>query len=97
MKVEWTEPAFKNLEGIYQYISLDSPYHAKSFSNNLFKATEKLEVFPRMGKVVPEAEDYDEEIRELIYQSYRIIYQVEEDKGSVYILSVIHGSKEPRV
>lgn len=97
MKVEWTEPAFKNLESIYNYISLDSPYHAKSFSSQLFKATDKLEVFPRMGKVVPEAEGYDEEIRELVYQSYRIIYQVMYEEETIYVLSVIHGSRDVRV
>lgn len=43
-----------------------------------------------MGRIVPEYNNPD--IRELIYQNYRIVYKIE--KQTVYLTLVIHGSKE---
>jgi len=48
-----------------------------------------LDQFPRSGRKVPEFDD--ENIRELIAYSYRIIYLVEESE--VLIAAVIHGSR----
>ena len=42
-----------------------------------------------MGREVPEAER--EDVRELLFQSYRIIYLVKADH--LYIVAVIHGSR----
>ena len=50
---------------------------------------ERLARSPKRGRVVPEAGR--EEIRELLYGQYRIIYRVEE--GSVSILTVRHGRR----
>lgn len=43
-----------------------------------------------MGREVPEAEHTD--VRELIFQNYRIMYLVKNDY--LYILAVIHGSRD---
>ncbi|QQS52562.1 MAG: type II toxin-antitoxin system RelE/ParE family toxin [Bacteroidota bacterium] len=43
----------------------------------LFYSVEILEKYPRSGKMVPEFED--ENIRELIRGSYRIVYQLVDD------------------
>ena len=46
---------------------------------------------PKIGRRVPEAEER-EDVRELIFQSYRVIYLVEAEQ--VHILTVIHGSRD---
>jgi len=48
-----------------------------------------LSQFPRSGRKVPEFDDDD--IRELLAYSYRIIYRIEED--NVIISTVIHGKR----
>ena len=48
-----------------------------------------LERFPRSGRKVPEFDD--ENIRELLAYSYRIIYRVDEDE--MLISAVIHGKR----
>lgn len=50
-----------------------------------------LQAHPEIGRPVPEAEDR-EDVRELIFQSYRIVYLLEPEQ--VYILTVIHGSRD---
>ena len=52
---------------------------------------EKLAEFPKIGRPVPEAEDRDD-VRELIYQSYRIIYLTRPER--IFIVTIIHGSQD---
>lgn len=91
MKIEWSEPAFDDLSNIQDYIAKDSPYYAYQFIDKLMDATEKLTDHPRIGRKVPEAGDIPN-IRELIFHSYRIIYQINPDQ--ILIIAVIHGSRD---
>ncbi len=54
------------------------------------EAPGRLEQFPYSGRIVPEFND--ENIRELIYGSYRIIYLIRQ--GICYITAIIHGSRD---
>ena len=49
-----------------------------------------LEKFPEIGRKVPETDDPN--IRELIFQNYRIIYRIFNDV--VQIIAVIRGSRD---
>ena len=89
MGLEWTDPALDALEGIRDYIAKDSPYYARRFIERIFDAAEKLQDHPNMGRPVPEADRDD--VRELIYQGYRIIYRTK--SARVQVLTVIHGSR----
>lgn len=90
MKLEWTEPAVLDLESIKAYIAKDSVYYAERFVARIIEAAETLPYQPRMGRVVPEADD--EAIRELLFQNYRIVYHASSDR--ILILTVIHGSRD---
>ncbi len=90
MMLEWTEPALLDLECIRDYIKRDSEYYATRFVERIIEAIEGLEQFPEMGRCVPEAES--ENIRELLFHNYRIIYRVETD--TILILTVIHGARD---
>jgi plasmid stabilization system protein ParE len=78
------------MENLRDYIAKDSEYYAARFIARIIDASETLQQLPLIGRVVPEAED--ETIRELLFQSYRIMYRVEADR--VLILTVIHGSRD---
>lgn len=91
MRIEWSEIAFDDLSNIQDYIAKDAPYYADQFIDKLMTATEKLSDHPRIGREVPEAE-YDPDIRELIFHSYRIIYQINADH--ILVVAVIHGSRD---
>ena len=89
--VNWTERALNTLSDIYDYIGRDAPLYAEHFVQQLISAVDHLEAFPLSGRRVPEAERDD--IRELIFQRYRILYWVLDDKR-IDILSVMHGSRD---
>ena len=87
--VIWSIPARKDLKSIHDYISLDSKYYAKKVSEEFLSKVDKLSIFPKMGRIVPELEL--PEIRELLVFSYRIIYELKE--GNIEILAIVHGKQ----
>lgn len=92
MRIRWSQTARRDVRGLKHYIAQDSPFYARQFCERLVAAVEKLADHPRLGRTVPEAEGTPEEVRELIFRDYRILYLVEHD--SVHILAVIHGARD---
>jgi len=90
-KIRWTEKSSTHLMAIHDYIAKDSKIYATRFIKSLIKASSKLEIMPRCGRIVAEFEIY--EFREVIYKSYRIIYRIIDD-DNVEILAVVHGARE---
>ena len=88
-RVGWSQRALRDVEGIADYIAKDSPVYAAVVKRNIIAQTKMLAQFPRSGRKVPEFDDDD--IRELLAYSYRIIYRIEQDK--VIISTVIHGKR----
>ncbi len=91
-KIKWTERASSNLQAIHDYIARDSKTYATRFIKSLIKATTKLEIMSRCGRIVPELESYG--FREVTFQNYRIVYRVIEGSEDVEILAVVHGARE---
>ncbi|MEN9461890.1 MAG: hypothetical protein RIS84_1910 [Pseudomonadota bacterium] len=91
INVNWTLKAQVSLDGIYDYIHQDAPFYAERFVQQLIDSADRLETFPLSGRVVPEAER--EDIREVIFQSYRIIYWIISD-NRIDILAVLHASRD---
>ena len=88
--VEWTNPAKQDLKSIHDYIATDSKLYAKKVSFESVEKTEKLNLFPEIGRIVPEIGDL--RIRELIIYSYRLIYEIYPDK--IAILALVHGKRD---
>ncbi|VAX30120.1 hypothetical protein MNBD_NITROSPIRAE03-1268 [hydrothermal vent metagenome] len=89
-QIRWTEKASSHLQRIHEYIAKDSETYATRFIKSLINATSKLETMPRIGRIIPEIASYD--FREVIYQNYRIVYRVRDNKG-VEILAVLHAAR----
>ena len=90
MKIIWSNPAISDLENIKNYIAKDSSHYASIFIEKIIEAVDKLYKFPLIGRIVPEFKNQN--VREIIYQHYRIIYKV--DKEAAFILTVVHGGRD---
>lgn len=90
MKIKWTEPAEKDLEELFLYIARDAEFYAEQFVEKLVETTNILIEQPKLGRKVPEADR--EDLRELIFQGYRIIYLIADI--TIYVVTVIHGSRD---
>jgi len=89
MKIIWSPLAVQRMTEIADYISRDNPTTAVNWAKAVFEKIENIVEFPYMERVVPEADR--NEIRELIFKNYRIIYRVEIDHIS--ILTIRHGRR----
>lgn len=87
MKILWTREALLRLQKIEDYISRDNPNVAVEFVDKLIMVAETLSDNPEKGRVVPELSL--ENIRELLYKNYRIVYLIK--KSSIDILTVFEG------
>ena len=85
--VNWAEPAKKSLQQIYYFISEDSKYFAKEVVEKIISESERLIDFPKLGRKVPEIND--DNVRELLIYSYRLIYEIGND--NINILALIHS------
>jgi toxin ParE1/3/4 len=88
-RIEWTEPAVADLENIQDYIARDSAEYAEAIVERLILSVDQLEAFSDSGRHVPESAD--PKVRELLVESYRIIYR--RRKNAVQILAVVHGAR----
>ena len=74
--VKWSLPARNDLRQIHDYIAKDSRYYATNVIQEIKEKTETLIELPEIGRTVPEIRDQN--IRELIVYSYRLIYEISE-------------------
>ncbi len=89
MLVLWTHTARQDLVDIGDYIALRSPEAAARFVAELLDRTQVLSTAPFAGRMVPELDR--EDIRELIYGNYRIVYR--RASAAVQILTVFEGHR----
>ena len=90
-ELTWSHHALTELEGIFDYIALDSRLYAQYTVQNIFKAAEILQSFPESGRHLPEFPSLPH--RELLIGNYRIIYRYTIEENSVKIITVVHGSR----
>ena len=87
--VRWTDQALNDVEDIAVYISTDSVYYARLFTQKTFSVVKRLGDFPKSGRVVPEINM--DNVREIVLGNYRIIYRLKDDL--VEILTIYHSSR----
>ncbi len=89
-KLIWSPKSLQDLELIFEFIATDSRDYARIFINKIVEISIKIPEFPLSGRVVPEYQEDD--IREKIYKSYRIIYRIRPDE-KIEIVTVFHQAQ----
>ena len=90
-KLIWSPASRDDLRDIVTFISRDSRQRAGAFGYRLISETDKLQIFPEIGRVVPEYRDPT--IREIIVRYYRIVYRVDHERKLVEIARVWHAAR----
>ncbi len=91
MLVEWTKPAIQDLDDIENFIAADNYERAISFVDELISLGDSLEDDSTCQKGAPVKWIEDENIRELFYKGYAIIYEICDNR--VIIHEVYNQSK----
>jgi toxin ParE1/3/4 len=85
----WASRALADLDAACDYIARDSPRYAHLFAERIVALIETIPRHPRLGAVVPEYQR--EDLRERLFQNYRIIYRIRGDV--VQIAAIVHAAR----
>jgi toxin ParE1/3/4 len=91
-KVIWSDAAIADLHEICAYIARDDPQAALRMGRGILAHVRILSSFPLIGPTYPRGARGP--LREIVYRSYRIFYDVSDTSHSVEILHVWHGARE---
>ncbi len=91
-KVIWSDGAIADLRGICSYIARHDPEAAHRMGRGILDYVRILASFPFIGPTYPRGARGS--LREIVYRSYRIFYDVSESSASVEILHLWHGARE---
>lgn len=86
-----TPQSQEDLQSIVKFIAKGDSDRARSFGNTLIDKAISIGPMPERGRVVPELNNPS--VREIVYGSYRIIYEVYHDPTVVYILRFWHAAR----
>jgi plasmid stabilization system protein ParE len=91
-----TPRAIEDLRAIVEFIAADNPGRALTFGEELLERALSLGEWPNAGRMVPEI--HDPAVRELIHQSYRIVYKIYAEPKVVYVARFWHAARgKPRM
>lgn len=92
-RVVITENAMTNIEEQVTYIRSDSLTEADRWFDGCIAAIQSLQTLPLRGRIAPEAESFEREIRQISYHSHRILYEV--SGATVVVLHIRHAARRP--
>ena len=90
-KLTWSPAACDDLHDIVIFIARDNPERAMSFGYQLISETDRLQTFPRLGRLVPEYQN--EDLREIILRPYRIVYRLNHERKLCEVVRVWHSAR----
>jgi plasmid stabilization system protein ParE len=90
-KLIWSPAARDDLHDIVVFIARDNPNRGMSFGYELISETDRLQEFPELGRIVPEYRNDD--IREIVFRPYRIVYRVNHENKICEIARVWHSAR----
>ncbi len=95
--VKLTAPAESDAYQAFEYIREDAPERAEAWLIGFFQEIETLSMMPRRCPVIAESRNVGREIRHLLYDSYRILFDVQEETANgplVRVLRIRHGARD---
>ncbi len=92
-KVKIDDDAWHDALQAFHYIRNRAPLNAERWLQGLYDAVQSLEIMPQRCALARENEFFDEELRQLVFKSYRIVFTIRTD--TVHILFVRHTARRP--
>ena len=91
-KIIWSDAAIADLHDICTHIAQRNPEAAHRMGRGILDHVRILGSFPLIGPAYPRGACGP--LREIVFRSYRIFYDVSEESRRVDILHIWHGARE---
>ena len=77
----------------FLYIHEESPLNAARWLQMLYKKIDTLERMPERCSSAREQEYLEEDLRQLVFKSHRIVFQIDKPQRTVWVLWVRHAKR----
>jgi plasmid stabilization system protein ParE len=94
-KIVWSDAAIADPQEICSFVAEDDPQAVVGLGRGILEHVRVLASFPFIGPTYPRG--VNGTLREIVFRSYRIFYDVNEKSHSVEILHVWHPRREEPV
>lgn len=94
-RVETTEPADQDIEETLAFIAEDSPTAAARWLEEFSEIIYSFREMPSRFPLIQEASEFPQTYRCAHLHSHRIIFRIDEDEKTVYVVRVYHGARRP--
>ncbi|MFZ0963679.1 MAG: type II toxin-antitoxin system RelE/ParE family toxin [Terriglobia bacterium] len=91
-KIIWSDAALADLQEVCSYVAQDDPQAAVRLGRGILDHVRVLATFPFIGPTYPRGARGT--LREIVFRSYRIFYDVCEESRRVEVLHVWHGRRD---
>jgi plasmid stabilization system protein ParE len=88
-----TPEALAGIRESFAYIHERSPLNAARWLQTLYKEIDTLERFPERCAFAREREYLDDDLRQLVFKSHRIVFTVAKKEKRVYVVYVRHAGR----
>lgn len=78
------------LNELLEFISNSAPLNAFRLAGRIREASEKLNLLPERGRIIPEFNDRS--LREIFVSRYRIMYEIKSKE--IVVIAVVHMSRD---
>ena len=92
MQIIRTKKYITSLQEIIRFISIDSRSRALAFRSEIDKQLENIATMPYMCRRSIYFDD--EDIRDLVYKGYTVVYKIEKSSEALLILGIVKYQKE---
>lgn len=95
-RIIYTEPFLRAIDDHIDYLLSEnvSPERVLKWHDQLSESLDTLQGWPRLGPVDKAySSEADRLCRKMVYKSYLIFYEVNDDEHAVKLLAFIHGAK----
>jgi plasmid stabilization system protein ParE len=93
--VEITDPARDDIDDSVAFIAQRSQPAARKWKTELQVLILSLQDMPGRFAVIPEAGELGMPYRSAPHHSHRVIFRIDEQKNTVYVVRVYHGARQP--
>jgi len=94
LRIVWSPTARRRTQHAVDFIERERPLVAVEWLDGLVERVELLGRLPDQGRVVPEWGE--ESVREILYEPYRVIYEIFDDHVQILTLSHYRQKLEDR-
>lgn len=92
--VDIAPAAAEQIREAFFYIYQRSPQNAKNWLRKLYLKIDTLETMPQRCGLIRENNAFEEDVRELLHYSHRIIFTVDDDQSLVKVHAVRHAAQD---